>query len=174
MYVDSTGTLRYPGEIHNQVIYHIVEDKSYSKEQTIDYKNGGKGRADIISSDGHIWDVKRDKPEHIAIGQAQVIKYTQGTWRHYPERKLQIGDNRISSGEFNYQSGLTTYKVTYRNAGNGVIAYDYEIIDFDEESAAEYAMATLVVTAIVAAGIFLYGLRGSLGMAGAFAAAAAM
>ncbi len=68
-YVDPTGTLAYPGEIHNQVVRHIARKYGYSKEQIILYKGGGFGRADLISSKGQVWDVKRDKPKQILAGK---------------------------------------------------------------------------------------------------------
>ena len=64
-YVDPTGTLAYPGEIHNAVVRRIAEKYGYSKEQFILYEGGGFGRADLISLDGQVWDVKRDKPRQI-------------------------------------------------------------------------------------------------------------
>ena len=135
-YVDPTGMLAYPGEIHNEVVRRIAEKYGYSKEQIIFYEGGGFGRADLISSDGQVWDVKRDKPRQIKAGKKQVAKYAENIWAKSPDTPLSVGGNEIESGSFYHKSGLTTYKVTYRYAGDGVIAYDYSVSDFDYQTLA--------------------------------------
>ena len=147
-YVDPTGTLAYPGEIHNEVVRRIAEKYGYDKEQFILYEGGGFGRADLISSDGQVWDVKRDKPRQIDAGKKQVERYAENTWARYPDTKLSVGRNEIESGFFYYKSGLTTYKVTYRYAGDGVIAYDYRVTEFDYQTLATAALAVGVVATI--------------------------
>ena len=124
---DTTGFLAYPAEIHNQVIKHINAGYQYHTEQIILYDKG-YGRADIISVDGYVWDVKPNKPHHIKAGEQQVQRYTQNKWKKFPDLRLKVGDSRITSGNFYYTGGDTTYYVTYYNAGNGVIAYDYSPI----------------------------------------------
>ena len=146
-YVDPTGTLAYPGEIHNEVVRRIADKYGYSKEQFILYKGGGFGRADLISPDGQVWDVKRDKPRQIKAGKKQVAKYVENTWARSPDTPLSVGGNEIESGFFYYESGLTTYKVTYRCAGDGVIAYDYRVSEFNYQT---YAAGVLVVGTIAA------------------------
>ena len=122
--IDSTGTLAYPGEIHNKVVEHIIKNYPLHKEQTIDYLSGGYGRADLISNDGYVWDVKRDKPRQIKSGKKQVKKYVDNIWRNN-NIKLYVGDDRIVGDSFLYHSENSTFYVSYRNAGDGVIAYDY-------------------------------------------------
>jgi len=145
-YVDSTGTLAYPGEIHNEVVRRIADKYGYNKEQFILYEGGGFGRADLISWDGQVWDVKRDKPRQIKAGKRQVEKYVENTWARSPDTPLIVGGNEIESGYFYHKSGLTTYKVAYRYAGDGVIAYDYRVSEFDYKT-----LATTVLVASVAA-----------------------
>lgn len=129
-YVDPTGMLAYPGQIHNLVVNRVASIYGLNKEQTISYKYGW-GRADLISNSGAVWDVKRDKPKQIAGGVAQVLKYTQNTWKKNPNIKLSVGGN-IESGEFIQTINVDTYYISYRYAGNGVIAYDYyKITDWD-------------------------------------------
>ena len=131
-YTDPTGELVWPGEIHNEVVNRIARDYDLYKEQHITYRSGiGSGRADLISKTGEVWDVKRDKPNQIASGVKQVKKYVSNTWTKNPDPDniaLSVGgtaDTQIASGSFTYKSGATAYYVTYRDAGDGVIAYDY-------------------------------------------------
>ena len=130
MYVDREGELAYPGQIHNLVVKHISDKYHYASEQTILYKNGW-GRADLISGDGRVWDVKRDKDAQIAAGKAQVKKYTDNTWKANPGMGLRVG-GYINPDSFVTKLNIDTYYVTYRYAGDGVIAYDYyKVTDWD-------------------------------------------
>ena len=127
MLIDEDGWLSHPGEIHNAVVKHASNKYEFYKEQRILYKNGGYGRADLISKDGYVWDVKRDKPGHITRGAKQVKNYAANTWARFPSMDLKIGDNRTIEDHFYYTSGTETYLVTYQNVGNGVITYDYSL-----------------------------------------------
>ena len=130
-YVDSTGELAWPGEIHNQVVYHVATKYGYNIEQRINY-NVGWGRADLISPSGQVWDVKRDKVWQIASGVKQVQKYVANEWKNHPDIALSVG-GEIEPDSFIYENGVTTYYVTYRYAIGGVIAYDYyEVTDWEK------------------------------------------
>ena len=129
-FVDENGELAYPGQIHNLVVNKVAGLYGLNKEQTITYDIGW-GRADLISNEGSVWDVKRDKPRQIAAGVRQVQKYTNNTWKNRPDVDLFVG-GEIASGEFSTQINIDMYYVTYRYAGNGVIAYDYyKVCNFD-------------------------------------------
>ena len=129
MYVDESGELAWPGEIHNQVVHHIasknnrINNNKLYTEQYIMYKVGW-GRADLISESGEVWEVKRDKDKQIEIGKKQIDKYVHNTWKSKASQKLTIG-GWIEQDSFVYQNGLSTYYVSYRYAGHGIIAYDY-------------------------------------------------
>ena len=140
-YVDPTGTLAYPGEIHNEVVRRIAEKYGYYKEQFILYEGGGFGRADLISSDGQVWDVKRDKPRQIKAGKNQVAKYVSNTWKNSPDTSLSVGGNQIAADSFYYKSGLVTYKVTYKYVGDGVVAYDYCVWEVDTKTITNAVLA---------------------------------
>ena len=133
-YADSTGELAYPGEIHNAVVNHIKTLYGLYREQKIAYsawyKGRRSGRADLISANGDVWEVKRDRPWHIAAGMDQVKNYVANTWINFPQMKLRIG-GYIEQGSFLHKSNAIMYKVTYRYAGYGVIAYDYDPVDVD-------------------------------------------
>ena len=153
-YCDPTGMLLYPGEIHNAVVKHIANKYQLTYEQRILYGNGKYGRADLISLDGQVWDVKRDKPRHIEAGKRQVKNYVANTWQNAPEGvTLKVGGDLIESGSFYHQSGQTTYKVTYRNAGNGVIAYDYAPVKRQTQSVTKPSV--IAAGAAITAGIVL-------------------
>ncbi len=113
-FIDPTGNLSRPGAIHDKVVMHIYSQNTsyYNMEQTINYNNGARGRADLIGTDGRIWDVKRDKPQQIAIGQRQVERYVSGTWRNHKNQELKIGGT-IAPGSFYCYDGSDKYYVTY-------------------------------------------------------------
>lgn len=133
------------------VVNHIAEKYGFYREQTINY-NVGWGRADLISSSGYVWDVKRDKEKQISSCVAQVQKYVNNTWKRYPNRKLKTGYS-IKTGSFVKTLGLDTYYISYRYARGGVIAYDYyKITDWEavKEGAAATGMAVLAFLALLA------------------------
>jgi RHS repeat-associated protein len=141
-YVDPTGELAWPGEIHNQVMYRVAAKYVLNKEQQINYSVGW-GWADLVSDLGQVWDVKRDKPKQIASGVKQVQKYIANTWKNKPDIVLSIG-GWIDPDSFVYPSGVTTYYVSYRYAGNGVIAYDYYAVT-DWQKIGEIATGVVLI-----------------------------
>lgn len=151
--IDPSGTLAYPGEIHNEVVRRISDKYGFKKEQIILYRGGGFGRADLISQNGQVWDVKRDKPRQIKAGKKQVQKYVENTWARSPETPLSVGGNEIETGYFYHKSGLTTYKVTYRYAGDGVIAYDYRVSNFDYQTLTTALIIGIASAAGIVAGL---------------------
>ena len=159
---DPNGELAFPGQIHNEVVRRVATDYRFYKEQKILYEGGKWGRADLISPDGQVWDVKRDKPKQIEAGINQVQKYVANTWKNSPNTKLSVGDNIVPTTSFNYKSGLITYKVQYRSVGNGVIAYDYWITDIDTKTATQMVLiaGTAAVLGVLSAytGLPLIGL----------------
>ena len=72
---DSNGELAFPGEIHNEVVRRYAKKYALQKEQKITYSFLW-GRADLISSDGKVWEVKPDKKRAIEAGKKQVKKYS--------------------------------------------------------------------------------------------------
>ena len=144
-YIDPTGKLAWPGEIHNQVLYYVAVKYGLYTEQRINY-NFGWGRADLISETGQVWDVKRDKPRQIANGIKQVQKYVANTWKDHDEIVLSVG-GWIDPDSFVYESGLTTYYVTYRYAGDGIIAYDYYAVT-DWKTIGDVAAGVVIIAGI--------------------------
>ena len=148
LYADPTGELAFPGQIHNMVVDHVANKFGLFREQTILYGDGRWGRADLIDYEtGQVWDVKRDKTKQIEAGMNQVLKYVQNTWKWYPNKKLQVG-NYIPSDFFVVDIGFERYIVTYRYAGNGVIAYDYNVVT-DWAKVGEAAFGIVSIAGIV-------------------------
>lgn len=159
LFVDETGDLSYPGEIHQQVVDRISRKYQFKREQWILYvsieenntfKYSGWGRADLISNTGQVWEVKPNKKYHISAGKRQVDRYVAGLWANNPAQKLSVGGNTINPEMFYYKSGYTTYKVRYQYEDHGVITYDYRPTDFD------YKRATSDVLAVAASVLTLY------------------
>ncbi len=123
-YFDISGELAFPGQIHNIVVSRIAESYDLYTEQTIYYSDGW-GRADLISKQGSVWEVKRDKPKQIEKGEKQLKKYVDNKWKENTAMKLSVG-GYIKSESFVEKIGADTYYIRYRYAGNGVIAYDYD------------------------------------------------
>ncbi len=146
-YVDPTGMLAYPGQIHNLVVEKVADKYGLYTEETISY-NFGWGRADLISATGAVWDVKRDKPNQIAKGVTQVQKYVNNTWKRFPNRDLSVG-GIVDSGSFSETLNMDTYYITYRYAGNGIIAYDYyKVTDWDTVKAYASIAGMTVLSAL--------------------------
>ena len=121
---DPTGALAFPGEIHNEVVKRYAAKYALYWEQTISYKFGW-GRADLISDSGSVWEVKPDNPRAVKAGKKQVQKYANNKWKRHPDIDLQVGD-QLDDMKFDYVSGCTTYHVSCKYKGDGVIAYTYE------------------------------------------------
>ena len=170
LYCDPEGDLAYPGEIHNQVVEHIKKKYDLNSEQRITYKDSIKwGRADLISDDGQVWEVKRDKPRQIERGKSQVKKYSENIWKNSPNTELSIGGH-IESGEFDYESGHIIYHVKYRYAGDGVIAYDYTM-ELDQKKVRQTVTAALGVLGVIGLGYLVAQTGGALApvLGGAYA-----
>jgi len=148
MQIDETGCLAFPGQIHNIVVYYVAALYGLNTEQTIYYKEKnsfGKrkwGRADLISENGEVWDVKRNDADQIAAGVEQVKKYVNNEWKDHSHIGLSVG-GYIEPGKFTVSIGWTVYHIEYEYAGNGIIAYDYEKeTDWDKiKEYASYAVA---------------------------------
>ena len=124
LYSDPNGYLIWPGEIHNEVVKRIYKKHDFYHEQKIDYVVGW-GRADLISANGEVWEVKRKKTREIKKGISQVKKYVNNKWHNFPEIKLSVGEY-IPGGKFVHTTGGKIYIVEYNYEREGVISYDYE------------------------------------------------
>jgi len=171
--ISKRGGLAWPGQIHNAVEKHVASKHGYMREQTIKYNNGGWGRADLIDPATYqVWEIKRDNPQAIDRGQKQVFNYSQNTWKNDPRpeenNQLTVG-GAIEPDTFSFTSGVNTYNVSYRDAGGGVIAYDYTKNTDMEKVGQTVAVAGIVV----AAGALAYFSGGSLAPVSAAMIAAA-
>lgn len=120
----------YPGYIHNMVQYHVKQKHpDYFLEQAIRYQDFFKrGRADIISPDGRVWEVKSWKivvdPTSLVNAYKQIDGYVHNEWKNFPSTKLSYGDNSLS-GTFYLKTRYVNYNVSYYGVGHGIIAYEY-------------------------------------------------
>ena len=101
-FCDPTGELAFPGEIHNEVVRRIKDKYGFYSEQYIAFseeqrKQFGKlwGRADLVSPEGRVWDVKRDRKKQITNGQNQVAEYVQGKCYNGNGVPLSVGGPEI-------------------------------------------------------------------------------
>ena len=135
-YIDPTGDLAFPGEIHNAVVEHLSTIYGLYSEQYILYHSPisfrGKmyqfGRADLISSDGQVWEVKPNKPWNIYLGNRQLKNYISGAWvglNGGTVKSLTFG-GPIPDGGFPYTGIGGSYYVWYEYYGNGLILYRFE------------------------------------------------
>ena len=137
MYVDVSGELAWPGEVHQSVVYHIKNNSNgyIEAEKRIDYENGLFGRADLVGKEGEIWEVKptTNKGKHIQIGKKQVEKYCRGKLHDGSilnnGASLKPGGN-IFPEKVTYEQWLSDglYKITYQYKEGGVIGYTYELL----------------------------------------------
>ena len=78
----------------------------------------------------------------------------ENIWLRSPNTHLRVGRNEIAPDGFYYKSGLTTYRVTYRYAGDGVIAYDYAEAEYDYQTlTSTLVLAGLAALTGIAAGL---------------------
>ena len=168
MYVDVSGELAWPGEVHQSVVYHIKNNSNgyIEAEKRIDYENGLFGRADLVGKDGEIWEVKptTNKGKHIQIGKKQVEKYCRG--KLHDGRILNNGATLKPGGnifpeEVTYEQWLSDglYKITYQYKEGGVIGYTYELLQsrirVSQISINEEKIQSAMTIAIVGVGAIL-------------------
>ncbi len=167
-YLDFSGyKLIWFGEIHNAVVNEIANEYGLLKEQFLTYDVDGKtknGRADLVSYDGNIWEVKSGwhLMVNVKAGEQQLSNYTSGKLNKHSEiTNLKKGDTRIKDGSFIYESrNGASYKVSYRNNGNGIIVYNYNEIKKQQPSTVNVidpvlnVLVTVVIIAITAFAMF--------------------
>ena len=87
-------------------------------------------------------------------------KYVNNQWAKNPEKKLMVGNELISGDSFDYETMLYTYHVTYKNVGNGVIAYEYTVERNGKPTGLEVdtaVVAVIVVAVLLTFIIITYG-----------------
>ena len=132
IYVDPEGlaVLPYWGYIHDMVQRHIrYKHPTYYTEEWIKYDDSVfPGRADVISPEGYVWEVKTARavadPDRFRAAIKQINRYVDNTWIRMPDVDLKHGDNSLS-GSFIARTRYVNYNVSYKGVGNGIIAYEY-------------------------------------------------
>lgn len=139
-FIDDNGNavLLYPGFIHQAVVYHIIDTHpGYNSEQIILYGNGLWGRADVVSLDGQVWEVKsagingfnnekeRTLEKRVDRARRQVNHYVNdGKRKDYDSLKLRKGD-MILNGKITIYTRYMNYYVEYKSVEPGVVMYAY-------------------------------------------------
>ena len=150
-FVDPTGELVWPGEIHNAVSDYILWQQLLENSRWIQankyvgYEGFSFGFADLYdSATGEVWEIKPDKPQYYTSGPLQLQKYID----HIDGASA---GKSLGSGSFYYfsQGTLTpigaVYHVTYRSGNDGMIYYSYySIIDVEALAAALALLAAAV------------------------------
>jgi hypothetical protein len=156
-YVDPSGEIAYPGQIHNAVVNHIQMKYAVSgmqKNKMIDYRFGF-GYADLVNViTGEVWEVKRNT---LSVPKAlqQLIRYTTNRLhdKKYSEIQLVTGGSKgtfIYPDSFVMTANVDTYYIDYWDKGNGIIQYDYyKITDWQEVG--EIATGAVVVAGVTCA-----------------------
>jgi RHS repeat-associated protein len=164
-YVDPTGELAYPGQIHGWVLTRIVsENEDLSKERWMTFPVLSLGRVDLVDvKTGEIYELK---PESWSTENAiaQLKKYTTGTFRAKSlkelEPKIGTGVNHTLCGSFPQD----IYDIQYKYLNTGIITYTYEINkkrleqQLTETGVVVTEMALATILAILAAAAAAVGL----------------
>ena len=134
VYIDSDGNQATRAEIHNWVVYDIVDkyalELSMIPNVYIKYKDSGYGYADLVSTKtGEIWEVKRLSLSKKAA-KRQLAQYVSGKVKKngYKIDTLHVGGemgSKIDPQVIIRESGNTIYCIAYFDAGDGIIYYDY-------------------------------------------------
>ena len=152
-YVDSTGELAWPGEIHNAVSNHILwtqliqNGRLIQPNKFVSYGGLKFGIADLYDNNtGEVWEIKPDKRKYYISGPLQLQNYID----HIDGASK---GKSLGGGSFYYfSSGKITplpsiYQVTYRSGNDGMIYYSYEpIVDSDAVAVALAAMAAAILS----------------------------
>ena len=156
-YVDPTGELVWPGQIHNAVSDYIIwmqfiqNGRVIKSNKYVKYKEGGFGLADLYDPiSGEVWEIKpksyydslwkRDRAEK------QLKRYIDNIDGAMPGYSL-IGKESF----FFFSPGAlllfpSIYLVTFEYHSNGMIYYEYdEIIDPDKYAAVVAFWVTLLL-----------------------------
>jgi len=155
-YVDPSGSLVWPGEIHNAVSNHIQREqlRNYRRwitaNKIVHYGGIKYGFANLYDkATGEVWEIKPlsyyDKNTKRIASEAQLQRYIDNI-------DGAIAGSSLGSGSFYYFSMgkvvpvSQVYKVYFESHNNGMIYYWYDPI-FNEEAA---AAITLMLAAMAA------------------------
>ena len=150
LFIDPNGerVLPFWGFIHTAVQLDIKKrNPDFYLEERIDVDGAiFPKRADIISPNGLVWEVKSyrqvgtlEKPaarkelatpeypatiETLANAHSQIDMYVKNTWHRFPNVKLNLGGD-VLFGKFNIYTRYVNYFVTYESIGHGIVSYRY-------------------------------------------------
>ena len=148
MFIDPTGHLRWPGEIHSQVSINIKNANNklghnFSRERWVDYSAysfevGGlhgdiflSGRLDLVNLDtGEIWEIKPERWNH-QNAVDQLNNYVNSTFKNPLLRKVSDAGLKIGGNDSKYKFKDTfkfdIYDVEYWYESDGIINYRFDV-----------------------------------------------
>jgi len=164
IFIDPTGQLMYPGQVHNMVSKRIVaENPSLSRERWLKYNppyeplETLRGRVDLVDTvSGYIWEIKPYSDSHIVAGKLQLANYANTGIFVAKELKgldIQIysGDAAIDGYKLSGCFVEDVYTVSYGYYGDGIIVYQYEVNWSKVVEQVGEAAAKIVIGLILAA-----------------------
>ncbi len=157
-YVDPSGHLAYPGQVHSAVVHDIEKRYEWAEVHAvmIDYGEIGSrrknsyGYCDVIrirGRTGYIWEVKRVTCSY-KKAKAQLNRYLNGKYHWKPSIKLKAGNKAIKANRFTLKTYSSDYVVEYKNAGGGIIYYDYKKV-IKWKKVGKMVIATVMIGGIV-------------------------
>jgi len=150
----------WPGRVHNWVVDDIAARYGIEKNRWVNSPVIiGWGVVDLVSlTTGEIWEVKRSTLPAV-LGHNQIARYTapgarlhRNTINGVPTQNLQLipggtGGTVISGNTFVRTTRLSTYTISYWDAGGGLIQYDFA------RNTNWQAVGDLMVSVVVVAGV---------------------
>ena len=148
-YVDPTGELVWPGEIHNAVSNHILwsqlveNGRLMQPNKFVKYEGLRFGFADLYDAKtGEVWEIKPKKDKYYMSGSIQLQKYINHIEGASAGRS--IGNESFYYFTLGKLSATPSiFKVNYTSDDYGMIYYSYDpVVDGD---AIAVALALLAV-----------------------------
>jgi len=165
VFVDPTGELVWPGEVHSMVIKQIYNENKYlSKERWLKYHPKTeplvtlRGRVDLVDiRNGYIWEVKRFNPKYIEAAYEQLSNYARGKFsaKDIAHLKIEIynGNPDIDGYKLEGIINQNGIYVKYWYFGNGIILYDYAESKERLEEQIKITISSAAAAAVVGLGL---------------------
>ena len=135
------------GYIHRAVQDHLAQRYHLHTEVSVVYtdkdtkkdtKEVREGRIDLLACVGRAYEVKPNNPRAIEKGKKQLENYISGTLKKpeiiSPNAKLQYGGKKF---DFHFTTKDGRFDVHVITIGDGIIAYNFEAIDPDDQKKKE-------------------------------------
>ncbi len=162
---DPEGTLT-SRQIHDFALQGFaMQGDTLSTNKTCIYYNGldwtgGWGFCDLYdTATGEVWELKRNSLAATcssAYAINQLNKYVSGKLKHNMGLSLRIGDSqRFKSGSVDVTDWNGTYHITFWQANDGILRYDYVLEKSSQRKGVEAAGAAAGLVATIIVGAFV-------------------